>query len=76
MGIDADRAMHQIDQLLADGKAQPRTAEAARGRGIDLAEMMEQAALGLGRNADAGVADGKAQLGAVGGRRRPVRRSG
>ena len=40
-------AAHQLDQALADRQAQARAAVLARGRGVDLAERLEQPALAL-----------------------------
>ena len=55
--FESDLAAHQLDQLLGDGDAQPRAAEAAGGRLIGLREALEDARLRLGRDADAGIAD-------------------
>ena len=49
-------ATHHARELARDGKAQPRAAEALRGRGIGLGEFFEQLRLLLRRHANAGVA--------------------
>ena len=52
-------AAHHARELAGDGKAEPRAAEALRGRGIGLAELLEQLRLLLRRHADAGVGHGE-----------------
>src|SRR5262245_53255376 len=52
-------APHHARELSGDGKAEPRAAEALRGRDIGLAELLEQLGLLLSRHADAGVGDGE-----------------
>jgi hypothetical protein len=42
-------------ELAGDGKAEPRAAEALRGRPVSLAELLEQLGLLLRRHANAGV---------------------
>ena len=56
-GFDADAAAHHFHQLLADGEAQARAAVLARGRSVGLRELVEDAGLRFGADADAGVAD-------------------
>jgi hypothetical protein len=55
--FDPDAPAHQADELLRDGGAESRAAEAARGGLVCLGEAVEDLALRLGRDADAGVAD-------------------
>src|SRR5439155_13340986 len=50
---------HHARELAGDGKAEPRAAEALRGRGISLAELLKQLCLLLRGHADAGVGDGE-----------------
>src|SRR5215471_12650996 len=50
-------AAHHARELAGDGKAEPRAGEALRGRGISLAELLEQLCLLLRRHANAGVGD-------------------
>jgi hypothetical protein len=52
---------HQFHQPAADGEAQAGTAQTTGGRGIGLAEGLEDGFLFVLRDADAGVADFKAQ---------------
>jgi hypothetical protein len=52
-------ATHHARELARDGKPEPGAAEALRGRGIGLAELLEQLCLLLRGLADAGVGDGK-----------------
>ena len=59
---DADPPAHQLGQPLADRQTQTGAAVAARGRGVDLAERLEQAVEPVRRDADAGVADREGQL--------------
>src|SRR5262249_61841886 len=47
----------QARELTGDGKAEPGAAETLRGRGIGLAELLEQLCLLLCGHADAGVGD-------------------
>src|SRR4029434_4704119 len=54
-----DVAAHDAGELAGDGQAQPGAAEALRGRGFGLAELLEQLGLLLRCHADAGVGDGK-----------------
>ena len=56
------RPAHQLGQSLADGQAQACPAVAACGRGIDLAERLEQAPDAILGDADAGVPDREGQL--------------
>jgi hypothetical protein len=52
------RAAHQLGQPLADGEAEAGAAVLARGRRVELAELLEQAVDAIGGDADAGVAHG------------------
>src|SRR6516225_1176015 len=52
-----DVAAHHARELAGDSKAEPRAAEALSGRGISLAELLEQLCLLLRRHADASVSD-------------------
>src|SRR6516225_4805300 len=52
-------AAHHAGELAADGKAEPGPAETLRGRGISLAELLEQLCLLLRSHADTGVGDGE-----------------
>src|SRR5262249_34469780 len=54
---DRHVATHHARELAGDGKAEPRAAEALRGRGIGLGELLEQLYLLLRSHADAGVGD-------------------
>src|SRR4029079_15267328 len=68
LGLDLDAAVHELDQALADGKAEPRAAIAARYRAIGLAEALEDRGQLLGCDADAGIGDAHPQaptLGAI-----------
>ncbi len=58
---DADFALHQLDNLAADGKAEARAAETARDGAVGLRKLLEQLGLRFNRYADAGVLHGKAQ---------------
>ena len=60
--FDPDRASHQFRQLLADRQAQPGAAVLARGAGVGLRERLEEAALALFIQPDAGIAHGELQL--------------
>ena len=44
LALDADRAAHQLDQLLRDGQAQARAAVLPRGGAVHLAELLEESA--------------------------------
>src|SRR5215471_7563882 len=50
-------AAHHARELAGDSKPEPRAAEAPRGRGIGLAELLEQLGLLLRSHANAGVSD-------------------
>jgi hypothetical protein len=50
---------HHARELAREGKAESRPAEALSGRGIGLAELLEQLSLLFRSHADAGVGDGK-----------------
>src|SRR5262249_37991271 len=50
-------ASHHARQLAGDGEAEPSPTEALRGRGISLAELLEELRLLLRRHADATVGD-------------------
>src|SRR5262245_45852326 len=50
-------ATHHARELASDGEAKPRPAETLRGRGISLAELLEQFCLLLRSHADAAVRD-------------------
>src|SRR5262249_46014234 len=52
-------AAHHARELAGDGKPEPSAAELLRGRGIGLAELLEQLCLLLRRHADSGVRDGE-----------------
>src|SRR2546430_13082575 len=54
-----DVAAHHAGELAGDGEAQARTAEPLRGRGVALAELLEQFAELLARHADPGIGDGE-----------------
>ena len=60
--LDADRAAHGGDDLLADGKAEAGAAEAPVDAGIDLREFAKEFLSRLIRNADACVPDLEAQM--------------
>ena len=65
-GFDVDGAAHEFDQALADGESEAGTAETAGGGGVGLGERHEEAGdLFLG-HADAGITDGKAEVGLSG----------
>jgi hypothetical protein len=51
----SDPPIHQIDQPLCDGEAEPAAAVAAGGRGIGLDEVREDRFEFVGVNTDAGV---------------------
>src|SRR5215472_14939010 len=52
-------AAHHARELAGDGEAETGAAEALRGRGISLAELLEQLRLLLRRHPDAGIGDGE-----------------
>src|SRR6516164_6133466 len=52
-------AAHHACELAREGKAEPSAAETLRGRGISLAELLEQFCLLLRSHANAGVGDGE-----------------
>src|SRR5215813_1651531 len=52
-------AAHDTGELARDGETEPSAAEALRGRGIGLAELLEQLSLLLRSHADAAVGDRK-----------------
>src|SRR5262249_21980182 len=52
-------AAHHTRGLARDGKAEPRSTVALRGRGVRLREFLEQLGLLLRRHPDTGVADGE-----------------
>src|SRR6516162_1487688 len=52
-------AAHHACELARDGKAEPGAAEAPRGKGIGLAELLEQLRLLLRGHSDAGIHDDK-----------------
>src|SRR4029078_13118743 len=54
-----DRAAERFDNALGDGKTESRAAIAARRRTVGLLEILEDAHLIRGGNADAGIADRK-----------------
>src|SRR5207244_890012 len=53
--VEPDPAAHALDDALGDCEAEPGTSEPARGAGIGLLELAEDALLLAGRDADAGV---------------------
>ena len=59
-------AAHHFNQALADGQAETRAAILARGRGVNLAERLEQAGQAVDGNADAGVAHGEVEVPGIG----------
>ena len=61
LALDGQVPAHQPREAPADGEAEPGAAVAARGRAVGLGEGLEEPRLLLGRDADAGVADGEAQ---------------
>jgi len=63
VAVDADRAAHQLDQLLRDGEPQAGPAVPAGGRGVGLGEALEDARERVGRDADPGVLDPEADEG-------------
>src|SRR6516162_2085339 len=58
-------AAHRARELAGDGKAEPRPAIALSGRGIGLAELLEQLSLLLRSHANTGVGDGELDEGAA-----------
>src|SRR6516164_6278805 len=54
-----DVAAHHARELAGDGEPEPSAAETLRGRGISLAELLEQLRLLLRGHADAAVGDRK-----------------
>src|SRR5262245_56259267 len=42
LALDADFAAHRLDDAAADGEPEPGAAEAARGAGVHLRELVEQ----------------------------------
>src|SRR5262249_21596238 len=52
-------APHHARELAGDGETETGAAETLRGRGISLAELLEQLGLLFGRHTDAGVRDGE-----------------
>src|SRR5262252_10208515 len=52
-------AAHHARKLAGNGKAETGAAEFLRGRGIGLAELLEELCLLLRRHADAGIGDGE-----------------
>ena len=61
LALHPDAPAHQLDQLGRDRQAQPGAAVLPGGRGVGLGERLEERLLLLGRDADAGVADGEVQ---------------
>ncbi len=59
---DRDPASHQLNQSLADDQSQPGTALGAGGGGIDLTEGLEEEVHLLVGDANARIADGKAEF--------------
>jgi hypothetical protein len=57
---DADGTAHEGDEAFGDGEAEAGTAELAPGGAVGLGEGLEEAGLGFGGDADAGIADGEA----------------
>jgi hypothetical protein len=55
LALKADRAVHPLDQFLADGQAQARPAESPAGAAIGLREWLEQPPLRFSRNAHTAV---------------------
>src|SRR2546430_7780652 len=52
LALDRDRAAHQLDEPLRDGEPEARAPEAARRRGVHLAEGGEQLVHPVGRDPD------------------------
>mmetsp|Transcript_96387 Transcript_96387/g.267836 ORF Transcript_96387/g.267836 Transcript_96387/m.267836 type:complete len:597 (+) Transcript_96387:999-2789(+) len=69
LAVHADPAAHQFGQAAADGQAQPGAAVAARGGLVGLLEVLEQAILSIGIDADAAVLHLEAHRQALRGRR-------
>ena len=57
--LDPHVAAHEFDEALADGEAETGTAVLPSGRGVGLAEGLEEAIQAGGRDADASVAHGE-----------------
>ena len=55
--LDADPPSHEIDQALRNRQSQPPAAEPAPDGTVHLAEVLEQAALLVVRDADPGIGD-------------------
>ena len=55
LAIHADLAVHHLNQLFGNGQTQAGAAVLARGRGIHLSELVENAVQLVPRNADAGI---------------------
>src|SRR5690606_41836737 len=64
--LETDPPAHGLDQAAGDGRAQARAAIATRQAGVGLLEGLEQALAHALGNADAGIADNKAQAHAAG----------
>ena len=60
--LDPHGAAHQLGEAFADGEAQARAAVLAGGRGVELAELLEQLVGTIGRDADASVANREMDL--------------
>ena len=58
---DFDRAAHELDELARDGEPETGSAVAAAGIGFALLKGLEEAPLGVGAHADAGVLYAEAQ---------------
>jgi hypothetical protein len=56
LAVHLDSAAHELDDPLGAGQAEAAPAEPAGGRRVDLGERVEQGGLGVGGDADAGVA--------------------
>src|ERR1019366_5882751 len=59
--LDGERAAHEQHELARDREPESGAAETARGGRLALFELLEEALLGLRRDADAGVAHDDAQ---------------
>ena len=59
--LDANLAVHELDQLFADGQSQTGPAVFAGGGAIRLSEGLEQERNRVGGNSDAGVSDGETE---------------
>ena len=60
--LDPDAPPHEFSQGTASVQAETRAAVCAARRGVDLVKPVEHPVEGLGRNADAGVADGEVDV--------------